>query len=81
MKINTKQIEIAGRFIIAFPVMIRAKWFERYYKMADGREAKLYHNELHSCESAKHGALYEVQLSLIILLKPELCPSNTSNSQ
>jgi len=44
-------------------------------------EAKLYHNQMQSSESAKHGALYEVKLSLIISLKHETSPSDRPNSQ
>jgi len=36
---------------------------------------------MQSSESAKHGAMYEDKLSLIIPLKPELCPSDTPDSQ
>ena len=36
---------------------------------------------MQSSESAKHGAMYEDKLSLIIPLKPKLCPSDTPNSQ
>jgi hypothetical protein len=61
--------------------MKTAKCFERYYKMALCKEVKLYHNQMQSSESTKHEALYEVKLSLIISLKPELCPSDTPNSQ
>ena len=61
--------------------MKTAKWFERYYKMALCREAKLYHNQMQSSESAKHGALYEVKLRLIIPLKTKICPRDTPNSQ
>jgi len=44
-------------------------------------EAKLYHIQLQSSESAKHGELYELKLSLLILLKPVICSSKTPNSQ
>ena len=60
--------------------MKTAKWFERY-KMTVCREAKLYHNQLQSSESAEDGDLYEVKLSLMISLKPALCPSDTPTSQ
>ena len=49
--------------------------------MALCREAKLYHNQMQSSQSAKYGAVYEDKLILIIPLKPELCPSDTLNSQ
>jgi hypothetical protein len=52
-----------------------------YYKMALCKEAKLYHNQMQSSDSAKHAAFYEFKLSLLISLKPELSPSDTLNSQ
>jgi len=36
--------------------MKTVKMFVRYYKMALCREVKLYHNQMQSSESAKHGA-------------------------
>jgi hypothetical protein len=45
------------------------------------KEAILYHNQMQNSQSAKHGALHEVKLSLIIPLKPEPFPSDTPNSQ
>ena len=74
-------VEITDGFIVTFLVMKTTKWFERYYKMALCREAKLYHNQMKSSESAKHGDLYEVKFSLIISLEPEFCTRKTPNTQ
>jgi hypothetical protein len=61
--------------------MKTAKWFEKYYKMALYKKDVLYHNQTESSDSAKHGALHEFKLSLIIPSNPQLCSSNTPNSQ
>jgi hypothetical protein len=40
--------------------------------MALCREAKFYHNQVESSESAKLVILYEVKLRIVLALKPEL---------